>query len=156
MSEGVCYLSEGVGCMSEGACYLSQGVCYLCQGVCHLSEGGGYLSEGVCYLPCHTAVGTLSPGNSHPYSLRLFCGLWCIQTYIRNRVFFLATVHDDVYPTPPGPIFHGRYLDECRYPKRRLWKHLARELSEDVSFGIRLAPSWLSSNRAWKPAPGGG
>ena len=36
-----------------------------------------------------------------------------------------------------------------------LEKHLARrELPEDVSFGMILAPSWLSRNRVWKTAPG--
>ena len=39
-------------------------------------------------------------------------------------------------------------------PKRSALETSCRELTEDVSRSV-LAPSWLSSNRAWKTTPGG-
>ena len=65
---------------------------------------------------------------------------------------------------PPGPIFHARYLDRRNSvgAKKVAFETPRGELSEDVSFGIGTywhllalsVPSWLSSNRAWKTAPG--
>ena len=66
-------------------------------------------------------------------------------------------MYDRVYHTPLAPF---SMLDisileyKCRSQNGRRWKHLARELCEDVSFGNGTL-SWLSSNRAWHTAPEG-
>ena len=49
-------------------------------------------------------------------------------------------------------ISHGR--NSVGAKKTRRWKHLAKSFPK--TYGSVLAPSWLSSNRAWKTAPGGG
>ena len=72
----------------------------------------------------------------------------------------------------PGPILHARHLHPVgvvvSVPKRSAVETSCRELSEDVlrwfsgsqervqTYRSVLAPSLMSSNRAWKTAQGGG
>ena len=56
----------------------------------------------------------------------------------------------------PGPIFHARYLHSRKsvgVKTRRRLKHLAEGFPK--TYRSVLAPSWLSSNRAWKNRPRG-
>ena len=59
-----------------------------------------------------------------------------------------------MYTTHPWADFHGRYLHSwnsvCQNGRR--WKHLTKTLTK--THRSVLAPSGLSSNRAWKTAPG--
>ena len=60
-------------------------------------------------------------------------------------------------PHTPGTIFHARYLDSWTKvggKKSRRRNHLAESFPKAYLVSV-LAPSWLSSNRAWKTAPGG-
>ena len=70
------------------------------------------------------------------------------------------TAHDGVHHHPPaGPIVHGRYRHSWNGVGAKEdggWNHLAESFPKTyVSFGMVLALTWLSSNRAWKNRPMG-
>ena len=63
-------------------------------------------------------------------------------------------------PHPPGPMFHARYLHSWRSWNNACAKKVGVEnmlprLFRRCGYRSVLLPSWFSSNRAWKTAPGG-
>ena len=79
-----------------------------------------------------------------------------VETHIHPLLRLIRTVYDGrgVYH-PACAEFSwsiSPQLKQYRCPKRRRWKHLADSCPK--TYRSMLAPSWLSSNRAWKTAPG--
>ena len=86
---------------------------------------------------------------------------------VRNNNAVGALLLRDTYPCstvsttlshPPGPVFHGRYLRSWSTAVVSVPKKVGAGNFFDDSFPKTcrsvLAPSWLSSNRPWKIAPG--
>ena len=77
---------------------------------------------------------------------------------VRGIPMFEYRILRTEYYTPPGPIFKARHLHSSWNSATGTKKvdvgntSPRRELSEDVSFVVGAL--WLSSNRAWKTAPG--
>ena len=62
------------------------------------------------------------------------------------------------YHTPLGRfsmVSISQQLEWCRCQKGRRWQHHAESFPKMYRSVLALAPSGLSSNRAWKTAPGG-
>ena len=103
---------------------------------------------------CRSRVGVKGIATIHrvtaPYHLPgKGLGSSCLCSYV--------PVNDGVYHTPLGrfsTLHISTAVGKCRCQKGPRGKHLAESFSEDIPFGM-LAPSWLSSNRACKTAPGG-
>ena len=72
-----------------------------------------------------------------------------------------STVPDAVYEyhTHPWAEFlwsiSPQQVELCRCQKDRRWKHLAKSFPRAYRSVLALTPSWLSSDRPWKTAPGG-
>ena len=87
----------------------------------------------------------------------------CIRVYARvvtgygdiTRFGTWLPVYDGVYHLPWGdfPCSISPQSEQRRCQKDRLWKQLAESFPK--TYRSVLLPSWLSSDRAWKTAPGG-